>query len=148
MKLHPTQKSYVPSEKDLAKKWFLVDAKGKTLGQLATKIANIIRGKLKTHFTPKADCGDHVVVINAKEVRLSRNKMDSKMYYWHTQYPGGIRSRSARQMLDQKPESVLYDAVWGMLPRNKLRHTMMKKLRVFAGPEHKNISQSPQPIEL
>lgn len=147
MKLKPLQKTSVPSDKDLAKAWRLVDAKGKTLGPLAVKIADLLRGKGKPHFTPQMDCGDHVVVVNAKEVRLAGNKMDTKQYYWHTQYPGGLRSRSARDLLAKKPEKILYEAVWGMLPRNRLRKKIIKKLHLFAGPEHNNQAQSPIPLE-
>jgi large subunit ribosomal protein L13 len=143
MTLKTIQKTHVPTEKELAKKWFLIDAKGKTLGQLSTKIADLLRGKGKPFFTPQHDCGDHVVVINAKEVRLAGNKMDTKMYYWHTMYPGGIKSRTARQIMDKKPDKVLYDAVRGMLPRNKLRKKLISKLHLFSGPEHTHSSQSP-----
>lgn len=146
MKLKKTQKTYVPSEKDLDKKWFLVDAKGKTLGPLATKIANLLRGKGKMHFTPQLDCGDHVVVVNAGEIRLARNKLDTKQYYWHTQYPGGLKSRSAREVLAKKPTKVLYDAVRGMLPRNRLRKNIMKKLHLSPGAEHNHKAQAPEPL--
>lgn len=146
MKLKQSQKTYVPSEKDLEKKWFLVDAKGKTLGPLATKIANLLRGKGKPHFTPQLDCGDHVVVINTGEIRLARNKLDTKLYYWHTQYPGGLKSRSAREVLAKKPTKVLYDAVRGMLPRNRLRKNIIKKLHLAPGAEHDHKAQSPETL--
>lgn len=143
MKLKTTQKTHVPTQKELAKKWFLIDVKGKTLGLAATKIANILRGKDKPFFTPQHDCGDFVVVLNSKEIRLAGNKMDTKMYYWHTQYPGGIKSRTARQILDRKPDKVLYDAIRGMMPRNRLRKKIMSKLHIFPGTEHTHASQSP-----
>ncbi len=147
--LNKIQQTTVPSDKELAsKKWFLVDAKGKTLGHLCTALTDIIRGKNKAHFTPQLDCGDFVVVINAQEIRLAGNKKQTKMYYWHTQYPGGIRQRSAQQLLDTKPEQLIYDGVWGMLPRNKLRRAIIKKLRIFPGSEHEHTSQNPQPLEL
>ncbi|MBI2639220.1 50S ribosomal protein L13 [Candidatus Peregrinibacteria bacterium] len=146
MQLKKAQKTYVPTEKDLEKKWYLVDAKGKTLGPLATKIANLLRGKGKAHFTPQLDCGDHVVVIHAKEIRLARNKLDTKLYYWHTKYPGGLKSRSAREVLAKKPDKVLYDAVRGMLPRNRLRKNLIKKLHLFPGAEHNHKAQAPTPL--
>ncbi len=147
--LNKNQQTTVPSDKELAsKKWFLVDAKGKTLGHLCTALTDIIRGKNKAYFTPQLDCGDFVVVINAKEVRLAGNKKETKMYYWHTQYPGGIRQRSAQQLLDTKPDQLIYDGVWGMLPRNRLRRAIIKKLRIFPGTEHGHTSQNPQPLEL
>ena len=148
MKLKKVQKTYVPTEKDLKQKWFLIDAKAKTLGPLATKIADLLRGKGKPHFTPQLDCGDYVVVIHAKEVRLARNKLDTKQYYWHTQYPGGIRSRSARELLAKKPEKILYEAVWGMLPRNRLRKKLMRKLHLYPGAEHHHKAQSPELLTL
>lgn len=143
MTLKTIQKTHVPTEKELTKKWFLLDVKGKTLGQVSTQIADLLRGKGKPFFTPQHDCGDHVVVINAKEVRLAGNKMDTKMYYWHTQYPGGIKSRTARQIMSTKPDKVLYDSVRGMLPRNRLRKKIISKLHIFPGPEHTHSSQSP-----
>ncbi|MEK9133070.1 MAG: 50S ribosomal protein L13 [Patescibacteria group bacterium] len=148
MKLKDNQKTYVHDVKENERKWYLVDVKGKTLGQIATKLANIIRGKDKPLFTPQLDCGDYVVVLNAKHIRLAGSKMDTKMYYWHTQYPGGLRSRSARKMLQEKPESVLYDAVRGMLPRNKLRKFVIKKLRVFSEETHTHKAQKLQTLEL
>ncbi len=149
MQIKQNQKTTVPTDITTEKRaWHIVDVKGKTLGQVATQLADILRGKNKPEFTPQLDCGDYVVVLNAKEIRLARNKMDTKMYYWHTQYPGGIRERTARQLLDTKPEKVLYDAVWGMLPRNKLRRFIIKKLRIFPGTEHDHTSQNPKPLEL
>lgn len=147
--LRKNQQTTVPTEAELMKrKWFLVDAKGKTLGQLATSLTDVLRGKNKPTFTPQLDCGDFVVVINAKDVRLAGTKKETKMYFWHTQYPGGIRSRTAQQILDTKPENILYDAVWGMLPRNKLRRAIIKKLRIFPGAEFSHTSQNPEPLEL
>ncbi len=149
MQIKQNQKTTIPVPKVTEKRaWHVVDVKGKTLGLVATQLADILRGKNKPEFTPQLDCGDYVVVLNCKEIRLARNKMDTKMYYWHTQYPGGIRERTARQLLDTKPEKVLYDAVWGMLPRNKLRRFIIKKLRIFPGMEHEHSSQNPKPLEL
>lgn len=148
MKLKVIQKTHVPTQEELKKKWFLVDVKGKTLGPMATKIANTIRGKGKTFFTPQTDCGDFVVVINAKSIRLAGNKMEKKLYQWHTRYPAGLRTRTAREIMEKKPEKILYDAVWGMLPRNKLRKHIMKKLRIFPEEEHIHKAQSLKSIEL
>ncbi|KKU78502.1 MAG: 50S ribosomal protein L13 [Candidatus Peregrinibacteria bacterium GW2011_GWA2_47_7] len=148
MKIKDSQKTYVPTNADLQRKWFIVDVKGKTLGQISTKIANILRGKDKVHFTTQLDCGDYVVAINAKEVRLAGNKMDTKLYHWHTRYPGGLRTRTARELLNRKPEKILFDSVFGMLPRNKLRSKIIKKFRVFPGETHEHTAQKLQPIEL
>lgn len=148
MNLKPHQKSSVPAEKDLTKKWYLVDVKGKTLGRISTKIADLLRGKGKPIFTPKADCGDYVVVIHAADVKLAGNKMDTKLYQWHTRYPGGFRERTAREIMKTKPEKIVMDAVWGMLPRNRLRRQIIKKLRVFPGAEHGHASQHPESITL
>lgn len=148
MNLKASQKTHVPTETELKQKWFLLNVKGKTLGRIAAKIADVLRGKGKPFFTPQTDCGDFVVVINAKAIRLAGNKMEKKLYQWHTRYPAGLRTRTAREMIEKKPEEILYDAVWGMLPRNKLRKHMMKKLRIFPGEEHAHTSQSPQILEL
>ena len=148
MKIKDSQKTYVPTNADLQRKWFIVDVKGKTLGQISTKIANILRGKDKVHFTTQLDCGDYVVAINAKEVRLAGNKMDTKLYHWHTRYPGGLRTRTARELLNRKPEKVLFDSVFGMLPRNKLRSKIIKKFRALPGETHEHTAQKLQPIEL
>jgi len=148
MKLKATQKTHVPTDAELKKQWLLIDVKGKTLGPMAAKIANAIRGKGKTFFTPQTDCGDFVVVINAKAIRLSGEKMEKKLYQWHTRYPAGLRTRTAREIMEKKPEKILYDAVWGMLPRNKLRKHIIKKLRIFPGEEHTHKAQSLKPVEL
>lgn len=148
MKLKLNQKTYIPKEESIEQKWLMVDVKGKTLGLVATKIADLLRGKNKTFFTPQLDCGDNIIVINAKLIRLAGNKMDTKLYHWHTRYPAGLRTRTAREVMEKKPEKVLYDAVWGMLPRNRLRRKIIKKLRIFPGEEHSHKSQSPQLIEI
>lgn len=148
MKLKENQKTSIPVESKMKQKWFLVDVKGKTVGQVATKIANILRGKLKPEFTPQLDCGDHVVAINCLEIRLAGSKMDTKMYQWHTQYPGGFREQTAREILARKPEKVLYDAVWGMLPRTRTRKKLMKKLHIYTGETHDHTAQNPKAIEL
>lgn len=149
MKLKESQKTAVPSEKELnAKKWFIVDVKGKTLGRISTKIANILRGKDKPMFTPQHDCGDYVVVINAAQIRLAGNKMEKKEYHWHSGYGAGHKVRTARQVMEKHPDRIIYDAVWGMMPRNKLRRHMIKKLRIFPTEAHTHTAQNLQPLEL
>lgn len=126
-----------------ARRWYIVDATDKTVGRLASVIASALRGKNNPAFSPNLDCGDFVVVINARDVRFSGNKLQDKIYYRHTGYPGGIRSRSAGQMLASKPEEILRLAVEGMLPKNRLGRSMATKLKVYAGPEHPHRAQQP-----
>lgn len=126
--------------------WLVVDATGMTLGRLASKIASAIRGKNKVSFTPHADVGDFVVVINAEKVVLTGNKMDDKQYHWHSEYPGGLSTRSAREMLSTRPSEVFRRAVWGMLPKNRLGRQLIKKLKVYAGPHHPHSAQQPQTL--
>ena len=116
--------------------WHYVDAKGQVVGRIATQIATILRGKHKPTFAPNEDCGDYVVVVNANDVVLTGKKREEKMYYWHTGYPGGLKKRTAKEQFIRKPETVLEKAVKGMLPKNRLQALQMKKLRIFAGPEH------------
>jgi len=139
-------KSFMATAQTLDKEWFVVDAQGAVLGRLATQVASILRGKHKPTYTPHADAGDFVVVVNADKVRLTGRKMDQKMYYWYSGYPGGIKGRTARQMLDRKPEEVLRRAVKGMLPKNNLGRKMMSKLKIYASPEHPHQSQQPKPL--
>lgn len=148
MNLKESQKSHVPTETELEKKWYLVDVNGKSLGSVATKITNILRGKEKPYFTPQRDCGDYVVVLNAKGVRLAKNKMDTKLYQWHTRYPGGFRVRTAKELIAKKPEKIIYDAVWGMLPRTRTRRVMIKRLRISSDEKHAFAAQNPKPIKL
>ncbi|PIQ78230.1 50S ribosomal protein L13 [Candidatus Peregrinibacteria bacterium CG11_big_fil_rev_8_21_14_0_20_46_8] len=143
-----SQKTTQPTPHMLDRKWFIVDVSNSHLGHAATEIAKVLRGKDKVHFTMQHDCGDHVVVINAKHVKLSGTKLDKKMYEWHTQFPGGFRSRTAREMLERKPEKLLYEAIYGMLPKNKLRHSFMKRLHIFAETEHKHDAQKPEVLNL
>jgi large subunit ribosomal protein L13 len=126
-----------------ARRWYIVDAAGKTVGRLASVIASALRGKNNPSFSPHLDCGDFVVVINARQVRFSGNKLQDKIYYRHTEYPGGIRSTSAGQMLESKPEEVLRLAVEGMLPKNRLGRSLATKLKVYAGSEHPHRAQQP-----
>ncbi|MGH9714031.1 MAG: 50S ribosomal protein L13 [Candidatus Acidiferrales bacterium] len=130
--------------------WFVVDAQGQVLGRLATRIARILIGKDKPNFTPYLDCGDHVVVINAEQIKLTGNKIDQKVYYHHSGFPGGLKEVPVRVLLQRRPEEVLREAVLGMLPKNKLRARRAKKLRVYAGSEAlaRHAGQKPQPLAL
>ena len=125
-------------------KWWLVDAKGKVLGRLATQLANILRGKDKPDFAPYRDGGDFVVVVNAAQVRLTGKKLEDKMYYRHSGYPGGLKAISARDLLAKQPERVLRNAVQGMLPKNKLAAKIIKKLKIYAGSHHPHQAQEPE----
>lgn len=128
------------------RKWFVVDAEGQTLGRLATKIANVLRGKHKPTFTPHMDMGDHVVVLNAAKIRVSGSKTEQKYYYSHSGVPGHLKSRSLQDMLERRPLKVLENAVSGMLPKNKLRAKFIKKLHLYEGNEHEHSAQDPQPM--
>lgn len=141
-------KTYAPKQSDIRHDWVLVDVKGKTLGKVATKIADLLRGKNKTTFSPHLDCGDFVVVINAKEISLTGQKKDQKVYQHHTRYPGGLRTITAGKLLLEKPDRVIRNAVAGMIPHNKLKKDILKKLKVFGGSEHDHIAQQPKPLEL
>jgi large subunit ribosomal protein L13 len=134
----------------VGKNWFVVDAQGQVLGRLATRIARILIGKDKANFTPYLDCGDHVVVINAEQIKLTGNKIDQKVYHRHSGYPGGLKEIPVRVLLQRRPEEVLREAVLGMLPKNKLRARRAKKLRVYAGSEAlaRHAGQKPQPLAL
>ncbi|OOC10221.1 MULTISPECIES: 50S ribosomal protein L13 [Thioalkalivibrio] len=133
---------------EVERDWFLVDASDKTLGRLATEIARRLRGKHKPVYTPHVDTGDYIVVINADKIRVSGNKASDKMYYRHTGYPGGIKEANFSQMIERHPEKVLELAVKGMLPRNPLGRSMLKKLKVYAGTEHRHAAQQPQPLDI
>lgn len=141
-------KTYHQKPSEVQRQWFVVDAQGKVLGRLASRIAAILRGKHKPTFTPHVDGGDFVVVVNAEKVRLTGRKLQEKVYYWHTGYPGGIKSATAAQMLERKPEWVIQKAVQRMLPKNPLGRRMLKKLKVYRGPEHPHAAQQPKPLEL
>lgn len=133
---------------DVRRAWYLIDAEGKTLGRLASECARRLRGKHKPSYTPHVDTGDYLVIVNAEKVRVTGNKRTDKMYYRHTGYIGNLRSANLEQMLDKHPERVIQFAVKGMLPRNPLGRAMLKKLKVFAGPEHRHVAQQPQPLEI
>jgi large subunit ribosomal protein L13 len=128
------------------RQWYVVDAQGKVLGRMASEIAKVLRGKNKPIFTPNADAGDFVIVINARGVKLTGKKLQQKIYYRHTDYPGGIRERTAEKMLEEKPEDLVRLAVKGMLPKNRLSKKLVTKLKIYAGSEHPHEAQKPQPL--
>jgi len=141
-------KTYNAKPGEVARDWYVVDAEGKTLGRLATQIADTLRGKRKPQYTPHVDTGDFVVVVNAEKIQVTGSKLDQKRYYRHSGYPGGIRSRTLREQLERRPTEVIRMAVKGMLPRNRLARQQLTKLKVYAGPEHPHVSQNPQPLDL
>ncbi|MGZ4390402.1 MAG: 50S ribosomal protein L13 [Gaiellaceae bacterium] len=141
-------KTYSAKPGEITREWYLVDAEGKTLGRLATQIADVLRGKRKPVYTPHVDTGDFVVVVNAEKVAVTGNKLDDKMYYRHSGYPGGLKSRPLREQLERQPTEVLRKAVKGMLPRNKLAARQLVKLKIYAGPDHPHEAQAPKPLEL
>ena len=130
------------------RQWFVVDLAGQTLGRAATKIASVLRGKHKPTFTPNVDMGDFVIVLNADKVRLSGNKMASKMYRYHTGYPGGLRETTADKLLVRNPDRLIRKAVWGMLPKGPLGRRMIRKLKIYTGTEHNHVAQKPQPLAI
>jgi len=132
---------------EIEREWFIVDAAGKNLGRLATRIATILRGKHKPIYTPSMDVGDHVIVINAEKIAVTGRKLESKYYYRHSLYPGGLTAVRLDEMLAKHPTRVIQHAVKGMLPKNKLGRKMLKKLRVYAGPDHPHQAQCPEPLE-
>jgi large subunit ribosomal protein L13 len=142
------EKTYTPKAADITRQWYVVDASNKVLGRLASEIAQVLRGKNKPTFAPHADVGDHVIVINAEKIVVTGNKAVNKMYYRHTGYPGGIRSTSYGDLLRKHPERIIQKAVWGMLPHNVLGRNVFKKLRVYAGPDHRHAAQKPVPLEI
>jgi large subunit ribosomal protein L13 len=141
-------KTYVATPADRERNWVVVDAAGKTLGRLATQIADVLRGKRKPTYTPHVDVGDFVVVVNAEKIRVTGNKLAAKRYYRHSGYPGGLRSRTLGEQLERRPEEVIRRAVRGMLPRNRLGRKQLTKLKVYAGPDHPHAAQKPQPLEI
>jgi len=141
-------KTYVATPQTRQRDWYVVDAEGKTLGRLATQIADALRGKRKPEYTPHCDTGDFVVVVNAAKIAVSGDKRRSKIYYRHSGYPGGLRQRTLGEMLERRPEEVIRTAVKGMLPRNRLARQQLRKLKVYAGPEHPHAAQQPKPMEV
>lgn len=136
--------TFVPSAAAIERKWYVVDAEGKTLGRLATEIARVLRGKHKPIFTPYLDTGDYVIVVNAEKVKVTGKKLDQKIYYHHSGYVGGMKETTLKEMLAKKPERVVEHAVKGMLPKGPLGRQMYKKLFVYVGPEHKHAAQKPE----
>lgn len=138
--------TYFPKQGEIARKWYVVDANGQTLGRLATRVANILAGKHTPRYTPFLDTGDHVIVINADKVRLTGMKAESKVYHHYTGFPGGLRSEDFRKRFARKPESVVEDAIVGMLPKTKLGRAMAKKLKVYKGEQHPHQAQKPEAV--
>ena len=139
-------KTYSAKTGEITREWYIVDADGQTLGRLATRIAERLRGKGKPQFTPHVDTGDFVVVINAEKVAVTGNKLDDKLYYRHSGYPGGLKTRSLREQLERRPNEVLRKAVWGMLPHTKLGRRQITKLKIYSGPDHPHEAQEPRPF--
>lgn len=143
-----TQRSFVLKPADTEKKWFLIDAENQVVGRVATRIADILRGKMNPKFTPHTDSGDYVVVVNAEKVRFTGNKLDGKIYHRHSGHIGGLKQRTAREQLDRAPEKIIMSAVKGMLPKNTLGRKQLTKLKVFVGENHEHDAQKPTKLEL
>src|SRR4051794_5610982 len=146
-RLSHAMKTYVANSEDRQRDWLVVDATGQTLGRLATRIADALRGKNKPTYTPHVDTGDFVIVVNAEKIAVTGNKLADKKYYRHSGYPGGLKTRTLAEQLERRPEEVIRKAVKGMLPRNRLARKQITKLKVYAGPEHPHVAQKPQPME-
>ncbi len=141
-------KTYSPKQEDIKRQWFVVDAKGKTLGKIATKLADILRGKNKPLYSPHLDCGDFVVIVNAKEVHLTGNKVTDKVYQHHTRHGNGLRTATVREVLEKRPDQVIFKAVAGMIPQNKLKKDILRKLKIYPGADHEHTAQQPKPLDL
>lgn len=141
-------KSYMQKKETVERKWYVIDAEGKSLGRVATLAATYLRGKHKPTYTPHIDCGDNIIIINAEKVNLTGNKLNNKMYYNHSQYQGGLRERTAKEMIEKYPVEMVERAVKGMLPHNRLGRQMYKKLFVYTGSEHKHEAQKPEVLEM
>lgn len=141
-------KSFMASPSTIERKWYVVDATGHTLGRLSSEIAKVLRGKNKPTYTPHMDCGDFVIVVNADKIKVTGKKMDQKIYYNHSDYVGGMKETTLKEMMNKKPDQVIYLAVKGMLPKGPLGRQMLKKLNVYAGPEHNNAAQKPEVLEI
>lgn len=139
------EKTFYPKPDDISSEWLLVDANGQNLGRLASEIAKVLLGKHKPTYTPGVDTGDYVVVVNCERITVTGNKLDDKKYYRHTGYPGGLKEINLRGLLEKKPEQVIEKAVWGMVPHNVYGRKVMKKLKIYAGPDHPHAAQSPKP---
>ncbi len=141
-------KTYVTKPKEIVREWYVVDAQGQNLGRLASRIAQILKGKHKPYYTPHLDTGDHVIVVNADKVQVTGGKLTQKMYYRHSMYPGGFKAITLEKQLEKHPTRVLEAAVRGMLPKTKLGRAMIKKLRIYATPDHPHQAQNPKPLDL
>ncbi|MGB7530800.1 MAG: 50S ribosomal protein L13 [Bacilli bacterium] len=141
-------KTFMAKAQNIERKWYLVDATDMVLGRLSTEVARILRGKHKPAYTPHVDCGDYVIIVNAEKVALTGNKLQDKVYYRHSGYPGGLRQRTAKEILATQPVKVLEKAIRGMLPKSKLGAAMYRKLYVYAGPEHPHQAQKPETLNL
>ena len=141
-------KSFMASPSTVERKWYVVDAEGKTLGRLASEVANVLRGKNKPIYTPHIDTGDYVIVVNAEKVKVTGKKLDQKIYYHHSDYVGGMKEATLKEMMQKKPEFVITHAVKGMLPKGPLGRQMLKKLHVYAGPEHNHAAQKPETLDI
>ena len=137
-------KTVSAKKEEVERKWYVVDADGEVVGRLCSKIAHVLRGKHQPHYTPNVDCGDNVIVINADKIRFTGSKMDQKTYLTYSGYPGGQKSKTAKELMAKKPTKIVENAVKGMLPKNRLGRAMFKKLHVYAGPEHKHDAQQPE----
>ncbi len=140
--------TFMANPQNVERKWYVVDAEGKTLGRLASQVAAILRGKHKPTFTPHVDCGDYVIIVNAEKIKVTGKKYTDKIYYRHSGYPGGQKAISFEQMIAKRPVRVLELAIKGMLPHNRLGRQMYRKLKVYAGPEHPHAAQKPEPLEI
>lgn len=141
-------KSFMASPSTVERKWYVVDAEGKTLGRLASEVANVLRGKNKPTYTPHIDTGDYVIVVNAEKIQVTGKKLDQKIYYHHSEYVGGMKEATLREMMQKKPEFAITHAVKGMLPKGPLGRQMLKKLHVYAGPEHNHAAQKPETLDI
>ena len=141
-------KTFMQKKENIERNWYVIDAEGKTLGRVATKAAHVLRGKHKVTYTPYVDCGDYVIIVNADKVVLTGNKLEDKKYYNHSGFPGGLRERSAKEMIEKYPEEMIERAVKGMLPKNRLGRQMYKKLFVYEGMNHNHEAQKPEKINL
>mgnify|MGYP000779012453 FL=1 len=141
-------KSFMASPSTVERKWYVVDAEGKTLGRLASEVANVLRGKNKPTYTPHIDTGDYVIVVNAEKIQVTGKKLDQKIYYHHSEYVGGMKEATLKEMMQKKPEFVITHAVKGMLPKGPLGRQMLTKLHVYAGPEHNHAAQKPEVLDI
>jgi len=141
-------KTVFVKKEDLNRQWWILDATGQTLGRFASRIAKILMGKNKPNYTPNVDNGDFVVVVNAEKIRVTGKKLNQKVYYHHTGYIGNLKAETLKERLEKKPEEVIIDAVWGMLPKTRLGRKMIKKLKVYRGSEHPHIAQKPEPLKI